>query len=65
MIYVRPISGLHKDYLVRSLRSEMDSLGKLMDSLENSERCETRYVEESLKAAEIKLKSLGHFLRDY
>lgn len=65
MIYVRPITGLHKDYLVRSLRSELDSLHKLMDSLENSERCETTYIEQSLKAAEIKLKSLGHFLREY
>ncbi len=65
MIYVRPITGLHKDYLVRTLRSELDSLHKLMDSLENSERCETTYIEGSLKATEIKLRSLSHFLRDH
>lgn len=64
MIYVRPINNLHKDYLVRSLRSELDSLKELVEELESACNCETTYVEETLKASEIRLKSLAHFLRD-
>ena len=64
MIYVRPINRLHKDYLVSHLRDLKDDLQYLVESLENSERCETSYVEETLKASEIRLKSLGNFLRD-
>jgi len=59
---VKTISGWHRDYAASFLRSQLDSLQNVLAEIENSDRFEDGYVEESLKRVE---KELYRFRKLY
>jgi len=59
---VKTISGWHRDYVASFLRSQLDSLQNVLAEIENSDRFEDGYVEESLKRVE---KELYRFRKLY
>lgn len=65
MEYIRPLSSLYKDYVVRSLRQELVSFQQLVESLENSDQYEAGYLQDSLKTIEVHLRSLSRSLSSY
>ncbi len=62
---VRPLSRLHKDYIVTSLRREMACFQQLMETLESSDQYELVYIEEKLKTIEMRLRSISRSLNSY
>jgi len=49
---VKTISGWHRDYVAGFLRSQLDSLQNVLAEIENSDRFEDGYIEESLQRVE-------------
>lgn len=62
---IRPLSRLHKDYVVTSLRREMACFQQLMETLESADRYEVVYIEETLKSIENRLRSISRSLNSY
>ena len=59
---VKTISGWHRDFFVSFLRSQLGILQSVLAEIENSDRLEGGYVEESLKRVE---KGLHRFRKLY
>ena len=59
---VKTISGWHRDFFVSFLRSQLGILQSVLAEIENSDRLESGYVEESLKRVE---KGLHRFRKLY
>ena len=52
MFGVNKLSSLHQDYLVSFLRSQLTTLQNVLSSVENHERYDDSYLEESMKHIE-------------
>jgi len=52
MVEVKKLSRLHKDYLTSFLRSQLTTLQNVLSSVENSERYDDEYLEESMRRIE-------------
>ena len=59
---VKTISGWHRDFFASFLRSQLGILQSVLAEIENSDRLEGDYVEESLKRVE---KGLHRFRKLY
>ena len=52
MFEVKKLSRLHQDYLTSFLRSQLTILQNVLSSVENSERYDDEYLEESMRRIE-------------
>lgn len=52
MFEVKKLSRLHQDYLISFLRSQLTTLHNVLSSVENSERYDDEYLEESMRRVE-------------
>ena len=61
---VKTISGWHRDFFASFLRSQLATLQNVLAEIENSNRLEGGYVEESLKRVENKLRRFRKLYRN-
>ena len=59
---IKTVSGWHRDFFASFLRSQLATLQNVLAEIENSDRLEGDYVEESLKRVE---KELHRFRKLY
>jgi hypothetical protein len=52
------MSSLRKDYIASYLRSQMNTLRVVLEAMENSNRIEDDFANESLRRVEINIKNL-------
>ncbi|MCM8812701.1 MAG: hypothetical protein NC924_02030 [Candidatus Omnitrophica bacterium] len=52
------LSWLEKDYLLSNIRGYLSSLQSVLFTLENSERFERQYVDDSLRSVETAIRHL-------
>ena len=61
---VKIMTSLHKDFVASFLRSQLAALQNVLNSIENSDRVEDGYVEESLRRVEKELHRLRKMYAD-
>jgi hypothetical protein len=55
---MRMLSSLRKDYIASHLRSQLNTLLSVLQTIEDSELIEDDYTDESLKRVEINIRRL-------